>query len=117
MQLIKERSFQGLLGSGVITMEGWHCFERDNTEEGQGGGNHPVTPQMADGLPEPFSELLTIWTSVTGRKNIFFRCLCFYFFPSSTFYGETLLKSSNGERLSKIFIALNRQHLSFSISG
>lgn len=37
MQLIKERSFQGLPGSSIITMEGWHCFEGDNTGEGGAG--------------------------------------------------------------------------------
>lgn len=58
MQLIKERSFQGLLGSSIITMEGWHCFERDNTGEGAGGRSPSHDAKMADDSPARFSELL-----------------------------------------------------------
>lgn len=72
MQLIKERSFQGLLGSGIITIEGWHCFERDNTggrRRRRGRRSPQSLLKMADDLPKPVCELLT--TSVQEEESIF----------------------------------------------
>lgn len=77
MQLIKERSFQGLLGSSIITMEGWHCFERDNTGEGAGRRRSPSHDvKMADDSPEPVCELLPAEENdVFLNLFLFFYCL------------------------------------------
>ena len=58
MQLIKERSFQGLPGSGIITTEERHCFERDNA--GEGAGRRRSHTKMAAESPGPVSQVPTV---------------------------------------------------------
>lgn len=95
MQLIKERSFQGLLGSGIITMEGWHCFERDNTGEEGGGREGVISQSLRKWQTTCQGPLLNSWP--LAEKNVFFTCLVFYFSHSFFVYRKMLQESSNGE--------------------
>lgn len=82
MQLIKERSFQGLLGSGIITMEGWHCFEQDNTGEGAGRRrSHSHS-----------------WNGRRLARCFFFLLLLFFFSFIPRILRRKNSKASNGEK-------------------
>jgi len=50
---------------------------------GQGGSDHQVTDKMADGLPKPFSELLTIWITLAEEHKMYFFVVCVFisYFP------------------------------------
>lgn len=51
---------------------------------GQGEGDHPVTAKMADGSPEPVSELLTV-DHLSSGKMYFLVVFVFYFLHSLFF--------------------------------
>lgn len=87
MQLIKERSFQGLLGSGIITMEGWHCFERDNTREG--AGRKAIARSLRKWQMTCRSQFLNSSLSSTfssKTKKAFLELFLFFYFLRSIFF-------------------------------